>query len=265
MIDENAVIDPGVRLGSGVSVGPFTVIGPGVEIGDGAQIASHVVIKGPTRLGAGVKIYQFASVGEDTSALAYEGEDSSLTVGDHTVIREGVTIHRGMDKGGIGRTEVGSHCLFMAYAHVAHDCIVGDHVIMANASLLAGHVEVGDYANIGGAVGVAQYRKIGAYSHLAALSLITKDVPAYLTVGGNPARVVGLNKEGMRRRGFSAEVSRALEEAYRIVLRRGLRTQDALAELTELREQYAEVDLFARTVETSDRGIMRVRRRGTSA
>ena len=199
MIHETAIVDAGTEIGQNVSIGPWSIVGPGVVLGDNVTIASSVVLKGPSVIGAGVHIFQFATVGEDTPALAYAGEASTLEIGPNTIIREGVTIHRGMDRGGIGKTVVGSNCLLMAYVHVGHDCVVGDHVIMANASLLAGHVEVGDYANIGGAVGVAQYRKIGAYSHLAALSLITKDVPAYLTVGGNPARVVGLNKEGMRR------------------------------------------------------------------
>ena len=141
MIHASAIVDPSAKLGVGVRIGPWSIIGPGVELADNVDVASHVIIKGPCRIGEGVKIYQFASVGEDTPALAYAGEASTLKIGAHTIIREGVTIHRGMDKGGIGRTEVGSHCLLMAYVHVGHDCIVGDHVIMANNASLAGHVE----------------------------------------------------------------------------------------------------------------------------
>ncbi|MEC7612329.1 MAG: acyl-ACP--UDP-N-acetylglucosamine O-acyltransferase, partial [Pseudomonadota bacterium] len=179
MIHDSAIIDPSAKLGNGVSIGPWSIIGPNVEVGDNVEIASNVIVKGPSRIGSGVRIYQFATVGEDTPAFAYAGESSILEIGENTVIREGVTIHRGMDKGGIGRTEVGSHCLLMAYVHVGHDCIVGDHVIMANNASLAGHVEVGDYANFGGYAGVPQFRKIGAYTHIAAMSLVTKDVPAY--------------------------------------------------------------------------------------
>ena len=150
-------------------------------------------MKGPTKIGSGVKIFQFATVGEDTPAFAYAGEVTTLQIGDRTVIREGVTIHRGMENGGIGSTIIGSDCLLMAYVHVGHDCIVGDNVIMANNASLSGHVEVGDHANFGGYSGVPPFRKIGAYSHIAAFSLVLKDVPAYMTVAGNPAYAVGLN------------------------------------------------------------------------
>lgn len=259
MIDGRAVIDPSAKLAENVSVGPWTIIGPDVELGDDTQVASHVVLKGPAKIGRGVKIYQFATVGEDTPALAYSGEDSLLEIGDNTIIREGVTIHRGMAKGGIGRTAVGANCLLMAYVHVGHDCIVGDNVIMANNASLAGHVTVGDYANFGGYSGIPQFRAVGAYTHVAAMALVLKDIPAYVTVTGNPAYAAGLNLEGMKRRGYDKETMQSLRRAYKTVFRSGLLVAEALAELAPLRASTPEVDAFAASVESSEWGIVRGR------
>lgn len=259
MIDGRAIIDPSAKIGENVSIGPWTIIGPDVEIGDNVDIKSHVVVRGPTKLGTGVQIFQFATVGEDTPALAYGGEASTLEIGDNTVIREGVTIHRGMAKGGIGRTSVGKNCLLMAYVHVGHDCIVGDHVIMSNNASLAGHVTVGDHANFGGYSGIPQFRSVGAYTHIAAMSLVLKDTPAYLTVSGNPAEAVGLNLEGMKRRGYDKETMQALRSAYKLVYRQGLRVKEALEQMRDLREQFPQVELFAHSVESSEYGIVRGR------
>lgn len=259
MIDGRAIIDPSAVLGVNVSVGPWSIVGADVELGDNVHVESHVVLKGPTRIGAGVKIYQFSTIGEDTPALAYAGEETFLDIGENTVIREGVTIHRGMAKGGISRTVVGSNCLLMAYVHIGHDCVVGDHVIMANNASLAGHVTVGDYANFGGYSGIPQFRSVGAYTHIAAMSLVTKDVPAYMTVSGNPAYAVGLNLEGMKRRGYSKETLQAVKDAYRLIYRRGLVIDEALSAIVELRAKFPEVELFAQSVETSQWGIIRGR------
>ena len=259
MIDGRAIIDPTATLGENVSVGPWSIIGPNVEVGDNAEIASHVVLKGPTKIGRGVKIFQFATVGEDTPALAYSGEDSQLEIGDNTIIREGVTIHRGMAKGGIGRTVVGANCLLMAYVHVGHDCVVGDNVIMANNASLAGHVTVGDFANFGGYSGIPQFRAVGAHTHVAAMALVLKDVPAYLTVTGNPAYAAGLNLEGMKRRGYDKETMQKLRRAYKTVFRSGLLVAEALAELASARRDCAEVEVFAASVEASEWGIVRGR------
>lgn len=258
-IDGRAIIDPSARIGANVSIGPWTVIGPDVELGDNVSIASHVVVRGPSKIGAGVKIYQFSTIGEDTPAFAYEGEDTFLEIGEGTVIREGVTIHRGMVKGGIGRTEVGKRCLLMAYVHVGHDCVVGNHVIMSNNASLAGHVRVGDHANFGGYSGIPQFRSVGAYTHIAAMSLVLKDVPAYMTVSGNPAAAIGLNLEGMKRRGYSKEAMSAVRQAHRVVYRKGLNVAEALVELSDLRAEHAEVELFAQSVENSEWGIIRGR------
>jgi UDP-N-acetylglucosamine acyltransferase len=259
VIDERAIVDSSVVVGENVSIGPWTIIGPGVVLGDNTQIASSVVVKGPCHIGAGVKIYQFATVGEDTPALAYAGEPSELTIGANTVIREGVTIHRGMAAGGISKTVVGANCLLMAYVHIGHDCIVGDNVIMANNASLAGHVVVGDYANFGGYAGIPQFRQIGAYTHIAGMSLVTKDVPAFMTVAGNPANAIGLNLEGIKRRGFSDEAIQAVKAAHRVVYRSGKKLQEAIAELADARKLHPEVDVFVKSLEASDKGIIRGR------
>ena len=257
MIDERAIVDSSVVVGENVSIGPWTIIGPNVVLGDNVQIASSVVVKGPCQIGAGAKIYQFATVGEDTPALAYAGEFSELTIGANTIIREGVTIHRGMAAGGISKTVVGENCLLMAYVHIGHDCIVGDNVIMANNASLAGHVVVGDYANFGGYAGIPQFRQIGAHTHIAGMSLVTKDVPAFMTVAGNPANAIGLNLEGINRRGFSDEAIQAVKAAYRVVYRSGKKLQEAIVELDYSRKLHPEVDVFVKSLESSDKGIIR--------
>ena len=259
MIDGRAIIDPSAELGENVSVGPWSIVGPGVVIGDNSVINSHVVLKGPAKIGKDVKIFQFATVGEDTPALAYAGEETTLEIGDRTVIREGVTIHRGMEDGGIGATIIGCDCLLMAYVHVGHDCVVGDNVIMANNASLSGHVEVGDHANFGGYSGVPPFRKIGSYSHIAAFSLVLKDVPAYMTVAGNPAYAVGLNIEGMKRRNYDSKTRAAIKEAHKIVYRKGLRLGEAIENIAQLREDFPEVGVFAESLEASSLGIIRGR------
>ncbi len=257
-IDPRAIIDPSAKLGSNVSVGPWSIVGADVEIGDDTWVGPHVVLKGPTRIGRGNKIYQFSTVGEDTPALAYQGEASTLEIGDGNVIREGVTIHRGMDAG-IGKTVIGSQCLLMAYVHVGHDCVLGDHVIMANFAGVAGHVTVGDYANFGGYAAVPQYRTIGAYTHIAGMALVLKDVPAYMTVGGNPATAVGLNLEGMKRRGYSKEQIDALKKAHKVVYREQRILGDALQALEPLAEEQDVVARFVQSIRESEHGIIRPR------
>ena len=261
LIDGRAIIDPSAKIGADVSVGPWSIIGANVELGDGVQVESHVVIKGPTKIGAGSKIYQFSTVGEDTPAFAYDGEDSFLEIGSNTTIREGVTIHRGMSKGGIGKTVVGDNCLLMAYVHIGHDCVVGNNVIMANNASLAGHVNVGDFANFGGYSGIPQFRSVGTSTHIAAMSLVQKDIPAYMTVAGNPAAAIGLNLEGLKRRKLDKASIDALKLAHKTVYRKGLKASEAVQQLGELRQQYAEVDTFVQSVEQSEWGIIRARTR----
>jgi UDP-N-acetylglucosamine acyltransferase len=256
VIDPRSVVHEAARIAADVQIGPFCVIGPDVEIGAGSVVASHVVIKGPTRIGANNRIFQFASVGEDSADQKYRGEPTRLEIGDHNIIREGVTIHRGtvQDR---GVTIVGNHNLFMAYAHVGHDSTVGDHVILVNNAAIAGHVVVGDWAILGGYTLVHQRVRIGAHCFSAMGSTIGKDVPAFITVAGSPARAKGINQEGLRRRGFSAEAIAALKTAYRVVYRQRLTVEDALRELDELAAGFEEVRLFAASVASATRGIAR--------
>jgi len=261
MIDARAIIDPSAQLGDGVEVGPWTLIGPDVVIGDGCVIGPHAVIKGPTRMGAGNRIFQFATIGEDTPALAYRGEPTRLEIGDGNVFREGVTVHRGMEQGQ-GATIVGSHGLFMAYVHIGHDCAVGDHVIMANNASVSGHCTVGDHANFGGYAGVPQFRAIGAHAHIAGMSLVLKDVPAYVTVAGNPAAAVGMNVEGMRRRGYAPELIGILRGAFKTLYRSGLTAEEACQQLRREHADCPEVERFVASVEASEVGVIRPRRNG---
>lgn len=260
MIDERAMVDSSARLGRNVSVGPWTIIGADVVIGDDCEIGPHVILRGPTTLGRGNRVFQFATVGESSPAFAYRGEATTLAIGDNNVIREGVTIHRGLatDR---SRTVIGSDNLFMAYVHIGHDCVLGDRIVMANNASVAGHVTVGDEAVLGGYVGVPQFRSIGAYSFVSAMSLVTKDVPAYVSIDGNPAGAVGLNMERLRRLDAPEAVKKALQEAYNTVYRRGLTLKEALDQLRALAQSVPEVAGFVRSIEASEHGIVRERRR----
>ncbi|WP_372748459.1 acyl-ACP--UDP-N-acetylglucosamine O-acyltransferase [Litorivivens sp.] len=256
MIDPRAIIDPSAKIGENVEIGPWTIIGPDVEIGDDCVIASHVVLKGPTKMGRNNRIYQFSSVGEDTPDLKYQGERTTLTIGDNNVIREGVTIHRGtvQDR---AETVIGNHNLLMAYAHVGHDSVLGDHCIMVNNAALAGHVVLGDWAILGGYALVHQYCKLGAHSFLGMGAAVGKDVPAYVTVTGNPAEAKGVNVEGLKRRGFSSDAISDIRRAYKVIYRQGLTTEEALARLDELAEKTPEITLLSDSIRQSSRGIVR--------
>ena len=254
MIDPRAVVHPEARLGEGVRVEPFAVIGPEVEIGDHTWIGAHAVVKGPTRIGAHNKIYQFASVGEEPQDKKYAGEPTRLEIGDHNVIREYCTINRGTVQDQ-GVTRIGHHNWIMAYVHIAHDCQVGDHTIFANNASLAGHVTVEDHAILGGFTLVHQFCRIGAHAFTAMGSAVAKDVPPFLMVAGNPARARGLNQEGLRRRGFSAEAMACLKRAYREVYRSGRTLGEALAAVRAL--DCPEARRFADFIAASRRGVVR--------
>lgn len=256
MIDPRAIVDPSARLADDVSVGPWTLIGPDVEIGAGTVIASHVVIKGPTRIGRNNRIYQFSSVGEDTPDLKYKGEPTRLDIGDHNVIREGVTIHRGtvQDK---GLTRIGDHNLLMAYVHIGHDSVIGNHTILVNNAALAGHVTVGDWAILSGFTLVHQFVNIGMHSFSGMGSAIGKDVPAYVTVAGNPAEAKGINTEGLKRRGFSADAMTALRRAYKAIYRQGLTLDEALSEVGRMLPEHPEILPLLESLQASTRGIVR--------
>ncbi|OKY26377.1 MULTISPECIES: acyl-ACP--UDP-N-acetylglucosamine O-acyltransferase [Thalassotalea] len=256
MIHPQAIIEEGAVIGQNVTIGPWTYISKNVVIGDDCHIGPNVVINGPTELGKGNKIFQFASIGEDCQDLKYSGEPTKLIVGDNNIFRESCTVHRGTIQDQ-GITEIGSNNLFMAYTHVAHDCVVGNHCILANNASIAGHVHVGDYAILGGQCGVHQFCHIGAHSFVAATSLILKDVPPYVMASGNAAKPYGLNSEGLKRRGFSSDAIKAIKKAYRKVFRAGLTVDEALAVIAEEIPQQEEVSLFTDFINQSNRGIIR--------
>jgi UDP-N-acetylglucosamine acyltransferase len=256
VIHPSAIIDPAAQIGSNVSIGAFSLVGADVSIGDNSWIGPHVVISGPTRIGRENKIFQFSSIGEAPQDLKYNGEPTLLEIGDRNVIRENTTFHRGT-VGGIGKTTIGNDNLFMAYTHVAHDCIIGDHVILANAASLAGHVEVGDYAILGGFTLVHQFTRIGQHSFCGLGSVVTQDITPFATVAGNRARAAGINKEGLKRRGFSAELIRALHKTFRHMVKSKLSREEALVEIHQLREEYPEVEYLVQFILNSKRGITR--------
>jgi UDP-N-acetylglucosamine acyltransferase len=256
LIDPRAIIDPNARLADDVVVGPWSIIGGDVEIGEGTVLGPNVIIKGPTKIGKHNRVYQFSSLGEDTPDRKYKGEPTRLVIGDHNIIREGVTMHRGtiQDR---DETTVGDHNLIMAYAHIGHDSVVGNHCILVNNTALAGHVHIGDWAILSGYTLVHQFCHIGAHSFAGMGTAIGKDVPAYVTVSGNPAEARSMNFEGLRRRGFSAEAIHALRRAYKTVYRQGLTIEQALLELAEPSAQFPEVAVFRDSIESSKRGITR--------
>lgn len=256
MIHPQAIIDSSAKLADDVSVGPWTYIGPNVEIGSGTRIESHVVIKGPTKIGANNHIYQFSSVGEDTPDLKYQGEETWLRIGDNNVIRENVTIHRGTVQDQ-GETVIGNHNLLMAYVHVGHDSVLGDHVIMVNNASLAGHVHVGDWAVLSGFTLVHQFCHIGQHSFSGMGTAIGKDVPAYVTVTGAPAQAKAINVEGLRRRGFSADAIAHIRRAYKIIYRQQLTLDMALERLQQTMSDVPEIEALISSLESSQRGIVR--------
>lgn len=255
MIDSQAIIDPSATIGENVSIGPWTVIGPDVVIGDNCQIASHVVIRGPSVIGANNKIYQFSTIGDDTPDLKYKGEPTKLIIGDDNVIREGVTIHRGtiQDR---GETVIGNKNLLMAYAHVGHDSVIGDNVIMVNNSSLAGHVNVGDWAILSGYALIHQYVSIGAHSFIGPAAFSYHDVPAYVTAFGSPAEPRTINKEGLKRRGFSVEQIALVNKAYKLLYRRSLSLDEAIKAIAELGDDPV-ISVFNDSLKASKRGIIR--------
>lgn len=254
MIHPSAIIDDDAQLAADVSVGPYSIIGAGVEIGEGCVIGPHVVISGPSKIGRENRIFQFASIGEAPQDKKYAGEPTTLTIGDRNIIREYVTFNRGTVDG-TGETVIGSDNLFMAYCHVAHDCIVGDHTIFANAASLSGHVNVGDYAILGGFTSVHQFTEIGTRAFCGLGSVVSQDIPPFSTAAGNRARVIGINREGLKRRGFSPELIRALHKSFRELLKSKLSKQQAYANLQPLCEEFAEVNEFVNFIRNSKRGI----------
>ena len=252
----SSIIDPSAVIHESVEIGPFSLIGPGVKIDADTKVESHVIIKGPTTIGKRNHIFQFSTVGDGSPDKKYKNEPTTLIIGDDNIIREGVTIHRGtvQDR---SETLIGDRNLIMAYSHIAHDCILGNDIVLTNQAALAGSVHVGDGAILGGYAIVHQFCSIGSYSFCAMGSSVNKDVPAYIKVRGNPAKPFGINTTGIKRAGYSKESIEALRSAYRSVYRKKLTVEEAVKETKDLSKEYKEVNLFISSVENSTRGISR--------
>ena len=256
MIHSSSIIDPAAKISNDVEIGPFCLIGADVEIGSGTRIESHVILKGPMKIGERNHIFQFSTLGDGSPDKKYKNEPTTLVIGNDNIIREGVTIHRGtiQDR---GETFIGDRNLIMAYSHIAHDCVLGNDIVLTNQAALAGSVHVGDGAILGGYAIVHQFCSLGSYSFCAMGSAVNKDIPAYVKVRGNPAKPFGINVTGIKRLGYSKESIEALRSAYRSIYRKKLTVEEAIEELKGLRKEYEEVDLFLNSIEKSTRGISR--------
>ena len=256
VIHATAIIHEGARIGANVEIGPWSLIGADVEIGDECSIASHVVIKGPTKIGNRNRIFQFCSIGEDCQDKKYKGERTFLEIGDDNVIREHCTIHRGTVQEQ-SLTRIGSRNLLMVNVHVAHDCIIGDDCIFANNATLAGHVHIGDWVIFGGLSAIHQFGRVGSHAFVAGMAALNKDVPPYVMAAGHYAKPFGVNSEGLKRRGFSPEAISAVKKAYKLIYRQGLTVEEALPELEALAAEEVAVAPLVEFLKLNDRGIVR--------
>ena len=255
-VHPTAIIAPGAKLHATVEVGPYAVIGPQVTIGAGTTVGPHAVIEGRTRLGERNRVFQFASVGAQPQDLKYAGEDSALEIGNENLIREFTTLHKGTTGGG-GVTRIGDGNLFMAYAHVAHDCQVANGCVLANAATLGGHVVIGDHVILGGLAAVHQFTRIGQHAFVAGGAMVVMDVPPFCTAQGDRAELVGVNSIGLARHGYTEEQIGRVKEAYRILFRSKLPLEEAVERLrTELGDQ-SEIQTLLLFVTTSERGLTR--------
>lgn len=252
-VHPTAIVDALAELGEGVSVGPYAIVGPNVTVGARTRIASHVLIERDTEVGEDCQISNGAVLGTDPQDLKYAGESTRLTVGDRTVIREFATLNRGTSASGV--TTVGSDCMLMAYTHVAHDCCLGDHVILSNAVNMAGHVSIGDWAIVGGMTPIHQFVRIGAHAFIGGQSRISKDIPPYVKAAGIPIQLYGLNSVGLQRRGFDEEVRRELKRAYRLFFASTHNVAQALERAREELRALPEVETFLSFFEKSERGV----------
>lgn len=254
-IDPRAAVSPRARLGRNVRVGPFSVVGDDVELGDDSIVQAHASISGPARFGCGNVFFSFCAIGGAPQDLKYRGEPTRIEAGDENEFREFVTVSRGtMD--GDGVTRLGSHNLLMSYSHVAHDCVLGDHVILVNAATLAGHVTMEDYSTLGAFCPVHQFCRIGRYAYVAAHTVITQDVPPFAkVVAPRETRCYGVNSVGLERQGFAAERVAAIEQAYRLLLRSKLNTTQAIEKIRETLAGSADVEELVRFIEGAERGI----------
>jgi UDP-N-acetylglucosamine acyltransferase len=255
-VHPTAMVHPGAQLDPEVEIGPYCYVGDKVSIEAGTRICDHARVEGWTRIGKGCQLYPFAVVGAAPQDLKYKGEPTELIVGPRNIFREFCTIHRGTVSGG-GRTIIGSDNVFMAYSHVAHDCKIGNHVILANGATLAGHIEIQDHAIIGGLVAIHQFVRIGAYAMVGGFSGIAQDVPPYMLASGSRARLYGLNVVGLKRHGFSKETIQALRRAYRILFRSALVLQVAVDKIRRELPSLPEIENLISFVQESKRGICR--------
>jgi UDP-N-acetylglucosamine acyltransferase len=255
-IHPTAIISPDAKLAVDVEVGPYSIIGAHVEIGSGNKIGPHVVINGPTKIGNDNQFFQFASIGDAPQDHGYKGEATRLEIGDRNIFRECVTVNRGTTKQD-WVTRIGSDNLILAYSHVAHDCIVGNHCVLSNGTALAGHVEVGDWVIFGGYSGVHQFTKIGSYAFLANNTAATYDIPPYFTAEGRPAVPRIVNEIGLKRRGFSVEQVRNIRNAFRVLYRSNLKLAEATEQLRVLAQTQVEIKALVDFLDNSQRGIAR--------
>ena len=257
MIHPTAIVDPKAEIGEGVEIGPYSVIQEDVVIGEGTWVGPHVFIGRGTRIGKECQIFQFASVGEGPQAMIYKGERTSLLIGDHNIIRECVTLNRGTVQGG-GKTVIGNGNLFMAYSHVGHDCIIGNHVILANSAALAGHILLEDHATIGGLSAVHQFCRVGTHAFVSGMTGVAQDLLPYMLASGNRARLFGLNTVGLKRFKFSETAVKALKKAYRILFRSSLTLEKALSQIRDDEiSKVPEVQHLLQFIQETKRGICR--------
>ncbi len=255
-IHESAIVSPAAVIGADCHIGAFSVIGDQVTLGDRVHLESHVVVDGTTSIGDETRIFPFVSIGLAPQDLKYGGEPTRTEIGKRNHIREFVTVHRGTQGGG-GLTKIGDDNLLMAQAHVAHDCIIGNEVIMANAATLAGHVEIADRANIGAYSGVHQFCRVGLEAFVGGYSVVVKDALPFATIQGNHAKCYGLNRVGMKRRGYAKESIEKLHRAFHLLLSAKLNTSQAVEKIKEEIRDCAEVDLLVEFIETSKRGVVK--------
>jgi UDP-N-acetylglucosamine acyltransferase len=256
-VHPTAILDPDAKIHPSCRIGPFCTVGPQVELGEGCELISHVVVEGPSKIGAHNKFFPFSSIGMAPQDLSYKGEPTRLEMGRYNVVREFVTLNRGTAKGG-GLTRVGSHTLIMAYSHVAHDCVIGDHVILANAATLGGHVIVEEWATVGALCPVHHFVRIGAHSFIGGGTTITRDVlPFSKTVAARDTHAYGLNATGLERRGFTKDRIRKIHHAYKVLLASKLNTSQALEKLKSEPDRGEDVEMLIRFIEASERGVIK--------
>ncbi len=254
-IHDTALVDPAAQIADDVEIGPFSIVGPKVTIGPGSRIGPHVVLTGRTTIGKNTRIFQFASIGEEPQDKKYNNEDTELIIGDNNTIREACTFSRGSAQGG-GKTVIGNNNWIMACVHIAHDCHLGDNIIMANNASLAGHVTVGDWAILSGYSLIHQFCTVGEHSLTSFASFVNQSIPPYVTVSGDKAKARGVNSEGLKRRGYSRDQIQQVRRAYRILYRSGLPLEEAKQQLLEMSKEHGEIKPWVDFLEITDKGFI---------